>query len=379
MTKRKIGILGGGQLGKMICQAGSKLSLDMACLDPAEHPPAALVCPKIVRGDFKNYEDVISFGSEMDIVTIEIENVNTDALEALEAQGKSVYPQSKVIKLIKDKGLQKMFYKDMNIPSSEFRLYDDKAQIESDIENGSLSLPFVQKMRTGGYDGKGVQLIDQVSDLESLFDQPSVVEQKVDIKKELSVIVARSSKGEIKTYPLVEMEFNHDANLVEFLFSPADVDAQVREHAIEIACKVAESLEIIGLLAVELFYNKEGEILVNEVAPRTHNSGHHTIEACSTSQFEQQLRAISGFPLGDTELRYPAVMLNLLGETGYRGKAKYEGLDQLLSISRVHPHIYGKEETKPFRKMGHITVTGEELSEVIQKARNIKDIIKVIT
>jgi len=379
LTNRKIGILGGGQLGKMICQAGSKLSMDISCLDPADNPPAALVCTKIVRGDFNNIEDVLAFGNDKDIITIEIENVNTEALKRLEEMGKKVYPQAKVIELIKDKGLQKQFYQTNQIPSSKFNLYHGKEHILEDIAKGELVFPFVQKLRTGGYDGRGVQLVKSEDDIEKLFDAPSVIEDMVPIQKELSVIVARSIDGSVKSFPVVEMEFSAEANLVEFLFCPAKISEELAVKSRQIAEKIAKELKIVGLLAVELFLDRAGQILVNEVAPRTHNSGHHTIEACATSQFEQQLRAISGYPLGSTEINGAAVMINLLGEADHQGPAVYKGLSDSLKVDYVYPHIYGKELTKPFRKMGHITVTGSVLDEVIVKARNIKDLIKVIT
>jgi 5-(carboxyamino)imidazole ribonucleotide synthase len=309
------------------------------------------------------------------VITIEIENVNTDALKQLEKEGKKVFPQPHIIELIQDKGLQKMFYQRNNIASADFFLVETKKQI---IKYADF-FPFFQKLRKGGYDGKGVTKLVNPHHLDKAFDEPSVLERLVDFDKELSVIVARNESGEIKCFPVVECEFNPEANLVEFLFCPANIKKTVEKEAIRLATEVVEKLGIIGLLAVELFLTKDGKLLVNEIAPRPHNSGHHTIEANITSQFEQYLRAILNLPLGDTAIIKPGVMINLLGDFGYEGTAIYQGLEDVLKFSGVYIHLYGKEKTKPFRKMGHATIIDDDLLKAKQKAKLIKNSLKIIS
>lgn len=369
----KIGILGGGQLGRMTLQEGYNLNLHIDILDHSPNAPCKNLANNFVVGDFKNYDDVYAFGKDKDVVSIEFEDVNSDALAQLEKDGVKVFPQPHILKIIQDKGLQKQFYADHDLPTSKFELIQGK----EDISNTSLNFPVFQKLRTSGYDGYGVQQIDSKEDLDKAFDKPSVIEEGVDLEKELSVVIARNENGEIKHFPLVELEFNPKANMVEFLFSPANVSDTIAQRAYELATNLIEKLEMVGLLAVELFLNKEGEILINEIAPRAHNSGHQSIEGNYTSQFAQHLRAILNLPLGNTEIKVPSVMLNLLGEEGANGTAHYEGFHQILEEKGVYPHLYGKEQVKPFRKMGHITILDEDLEQAKSKARKIKTIVKV--
>ena len=369
----KIGILGGGQLGRMTLQEAYNLNLHIDILDPSSNAPCKNLANEFVVGDFKNYDDVYAFGKDKDVVSIEFEDVNSDALVQLEKEGVKVFPQPNILKIIQDKGLQKQFYSDHNLPTSNFELIEHK----EDLAKTKLNFPVFQKLRTSGYDGYGVKRINSKDELENAFDAPSVIEEGVDLDKELSVVLARNEKGEIKHFPLVELEFNPKANMVEFLFSPANVSKVVEEKAYNLATTLIEKLEMIGLLAVELFLNKDGEILINEIAPRAHNSGHQSIEGNYTSQFAQHLRAILNLPLGNTDLIAPSVMLNLLGEENANGTAHYEGFEQILAEKGVYPHLYGKELVKPFRKMGHITILDEDLERAKDKARRIKTIVKV--
>jgi 5-(carboxyamino)imidazole ribonucleotide synthase len=369
----KLGILGGGQLGRMFIQEAIGLNVCIHVLDPAENAPCAAIANVFVQGDFADYDTVLNFGKEVDVLTIEIEHVNIEALEELERRGKLVFPRPAALRTIKDKGLQKLFYAAHNIPTAPFVLVENKTEAAMHVSAG----PFMQKLRTGGYDGKGVTPFRNEADLEHAFDAPSVLEQMVHFEKELAVIVARNASGELRVFPLVEMEFNSEANLVEFIFSPANVSVEVAQEAAEIAKKIVEQLDHVGLLAVELFLTKTGQLLVNEVAPRPHNSGHHTIEACYTSQYAQHMRAILNLPLGDTALRSAGVMINLLGEKGFTGTAKYEGLEEVLSTQGAYVHLYGKEETKPFRKMGHITICLPDLEKAKQLARKFLSSVKV--
>lgn len=374
---QKIGVLGGGQLGKMLGQSASMMGLQMHVLDTDKSFPAAASCMSFTEGSFKSYDDIISFAKDKDVLTVEIELVNTQALHALEAEGVKVYPQPRLLDIIKDKGLQKQFYAEHGLSTSTFFLVDDAAEIKQKMLDGELEIPFVQKARTDGYDGRGVHIVRNLSDLTGLLDVPSVVEPLVDIHRELAVIVARNSQGEIQSFPVVDMEFHPIANLVEYLFCPSRVSSELQEQARELAESIAEAMGIVGLLSVELFLDHNGDILINEVAPRPHNSGHHTIEANVTSQYEQHLRAILGMPLGDTELVRPAVMVNLLGAPGYKGTAIYQGIDECLSMNGVHMHIYGKEQTKPYRKMGHATIVDEDLDTAIEKATFVKETLKI--
>jgi 5-(carboxyamino)imidazole ribonucleotide synthase len=370
----KIGILGGGQLGRMLLQNAINLNLNISILDPDKNAPCKHLVKSFSVGSLTDYDSVYAFGKGKDIISIEIENVNTEALKALEKEGVKVFPQARIIELIQDKGQQKMFYQRNSIPSPDFFLIDNKSQISKYKDY----FPFFQKLRKGGYDGKGVIRLNNLNTLEKAFDAPSVLERLVDFDKELSVIVARNESGEIKCFPVVECEFNSKANLVEFLFSPANIKKSIEKEALALAAEVAEKLQIVGLLAVEMFLTKDGKILVNEIAPRPHNSGHHTIEGNVTSQFEQHLRAILNLPLGDTSLVKSAVMVNLLGEVGFEGNAYYKGLEDVLKFGGVYVHLYGKALTKPYRKMGHVTIVDDDILKAKRKAKSVQSILKVI-
>lgn len=370
-----VGILGGGQLGRMWIQNALNYNVSCKVIDPDANAPCKNICDEFVVGDITDFDTVYRFGQSVDLITIEIEKVNVEALEKLESEGKLVYPQPSVIKMIRDKGVQKQWMKDHHIPTSDFLLVDDKKA----LENLAWGLPYVQKLRKDGYDGKGVQIIRNREDFEHAFEAPSLVERLVEFEKEIAVIVARNANGETKTFPLVEMDFHPTANLVEFLVSPADVSEYVAMKAENIAVKIADELQLIGLLAVEMFLTKDGRILVNEMAPRPHNSGHQTIEGNISSQFEQHLRAIFNQPLGSTDATYHSVMINVLGEEGHSGEAQYQGLEEILDLPGVYVHLYGKKITKPFRKMGHVTVIDENRTEAIKKARLVKRVLKVVS
>ena len=370
----RLGILGGGQLGRMLMQAGLDFNLYTLVLDPDENAPCKDICNEFYVGSFRDFDTVYEFGKNCDIVTIEIEHVNADALAKLEQEGVKVYPDALTVRTIQDKGLQKEFYKKHNIPTSDFLILKDKAELEDNLH----FLPAFQKLRREGYDGRGVKRLGGVADTLDAFEEPSVLEKLVNFEKEISVIVARNESGEVTAFPVVELSFHPEHNLVDSLFAPANVPYKLQRHAIEIATRVIESFGMVGILAVEMFLTKDGQILVNEVAPRPHNSGHHTIKANYTSQYEQHLRAILNLPLGSTEIQSAAVMLNLLGEPGYDGEAKYEGLQEALAVPGVYIHLYGKKYTRPARKMGHITVLGKDVEEARQRAEQIRNVIKVI-
>lgn len=378
MLSKKLGILGGGQLGKMLCEAALPLHLDISVLDKSKDFPASICSPNFVEGDFKDYDDVVKFGSEMDIITIEIESVNSDALKTLKKKGITVIPDPEILELIKDKGLQKGFYEASGFPSSAFQLFNNKSALEEALRDGKIEIPFVQKTRKDGYDGRGVLVVKHEKDLDQLMDAPCLVEKLVSIKKELAVIVAANASGEIKAFPCVEMVFDPKANLVKRLICPAQIDSDIEERAKDLAIDLMKAFGLKGLLAVELFLDQEDKILINEVAPRPHNSGHHTIEANFTSQFEQHIRTLYDLPLGNTDLIIPGVMINVLGEPGYEGPAVYEGLNNLLDTKGVYLHIYGKSITKPFRKMGHITIINEDLEKAIAISESIQKNFKVI-
>jgi 5-(carboxyamino)imidazole ribonucleotide synthase len=370
--KTRLGILGGGQLGRMLIRETINLDVDVHVLDPDPDAPCRHICHQFTLGSFNDFDAVMAFGQTVDVITIEIEHVNVDALQQLEAQGKRVFPQPHVIRLIQDKGAQKEFYRQHGIPTPDYRLVEaDRVGEHTDF------LPAFQKLRKGGYDGKGVQALRTAADLGKAFTAPSVLEKAVDLDKELSVIVSRNERGEVATFPVVELEFNPKANLVELLFSPANVTVAVEAGAQRIAKDVAEKLGIVGLLAVELFLDREGNVLVNEIAPRPHNSGHQSIEGNITSQFMQHLRAVLGLAPGDTGMLRPSVMVNLLGEEGHTGEARYEGLEEVLSWKGVNVHLYGKRFTKPFRKMGHVTIISETLDEAKATGKKVQATLKV--
>jgi len=371
----KLGILGGGQLGRMLIQQAINYNVNIKVLDPDREAPCRKLCDEFVIGSLSDYETVYNFGKRVDLLTIEIEKVNVDALDQLEREGVLVYPQPRVIRLIQDKGLQKQFFKENGIPTAPFQLITSIEQLKT----STFIYPYIQKLRRDGYDGRGVYKVASEGSLAQAFTEPSIIEEMIDFEKEISVIVARNDKGEVRTFPVVEMEFNPQVNLVEFLISPSTLAAEIQTEAERIARKVAESLKIVGLLAVEMFLTKDGKILVNEVAPRPHNSGHQSIEGNVVSQFEQHLRAIFDQPLGDTSALNHAVMINVLGEPGYEGPAQYLGLEEILKCSGVYVHLYGKALTKPFRKMGHVTIVDTDRQKAIDKARFVQDTLKVIS
>jgi 5-(carboxyamino)imidazole ribonucleotide synthase len=374
ITELKIGVLGGGQLGRMMLQSAINFNLDISFLDPDPKAPCASLSHQFSRGKLSDFDAVYDFGKTKDLITIEIEHVNTDALKKLEAEGVKVFPQPHLIELIQDKRKQKVFYKANRIPSADFVLTERK----EDVEKLTHMLPAVHKLGKEGYDGRGVQVINSKADLSKAFEKPGLLEKKIGFKEEISVIVARNEKGEVKSFPVVALSFHPEANLVEFLYAPSGLSKDIETKAEKLAIDVIEKLGMVGLLAVEMFLTKDDELLVNEIAPRTHNSGHHTIEANVTSQFEQHIRAITNMPLGETELRTPAAMVNVLGEDGYEGTAKYVGMEKILAIEGVHVHLYGKAITKPFRKMGHVTVTDKDATQLKSKAMFVKETLKVI-
>jgi 5-(carboxyamino)imidazole ribonucleotide synthase len=371
----KLGILGGGQLGRMLIQEAVNFNIHISVLDPSVNAPCADLANNFVVGNFNDYQTVLDFGKTVDVLTIEIEHVNIEALEELERLGKKVFPRPQALRTIQDKGLQKQFYKANDIQTAPFHLIDNAEDALLFKEKG----PFMQKLRKGGYDGKGVTPLRTEAEFNAAFNAPSVLEEFVPFVKELAVIVARNENGELATFPLVEMEFNPEANLVEFIFSPANVNIEIENNAKKIAIAIANKLEHVGLLAIELFLTEDGNLLVNEIAPRPHNSGHHTIEACFVSQYGMHLRAILNMPLGSTGLRTPAVMINLLGEKGFEGKARYENIEEVLHTEGAYIHLYGKEDTKPFRKMGHITVCNSNLEQAKENARRFLKEVRIIS
>jgi 5-(carboxyamino)imidazole ribonucleotide synthase len=375
----KLGILGGGQLGKMLLYETRKWDVKTKVMDASKEAPCKIASDEFVLGNLMDYEAVTNFGKDVDVLTIEIENVVVDALEALEKKGITVYPQSRVLRTIQNKAKQKLFYRDHDIPTSEFSRFAHTSEIDESIANGGLSLPFVWKSAQFGYDGQGVKIIRKIEDLEGLPNVECIAEQLVDFKNELAVIVARNSKGETKTYPVVEMEFHPEANQVEYVLCPARITDALAKKAQQIALQVSEAFDHVGLLAVELFQTQNDEILVNEVAPRPHNSGHYSIEASYTNQFEQHLRCILGLPLGKTESKVAGVMVNLVGAEGHTGDVVYKNIDAILNKEGVTPHIYGKKQTRPFRKMGHVTIVNEDMAKARQVAQEVKEVIKVIT
>ncbi len=368
---QELAILGGGQLGLMLIQKAYDFNIDCSVLEPDLNAPCKNICKSFTNGSLNDFDSVYNFGKDKKVLTIEIEHVNVEALQKLENEGVKVYPQPKILKIIQDKGLQKQFYKENNIPTAPFSLIENAS--------GIVNFPIVQKLRKGGYDGKGVQLLKTKDDLNKAFNEASVLEEAIAIEKEIAVIVARNVSGEIKAFPAVEMEFNPEANLVEFLFSPAAISKEQETEAEKIACEIAQKLGIVGLLAVELFVTKDNKILVNEIAPRPHNSGHQTIEGNITSQYEQHLRAIFDMPLGDTSIIKPSVMVNLLGEAGYTGEANYLGVDEVMKMEGAYVHLYGKKTTKPFRKMGHVTVVNDDLEKAKKAGKKVIQVLKIIS
>lgn len=369
----KLGILGGGQLGRMFIQEAINLDVKVSILDPDANAPCSKLAAEFEQGSLHDFDTVYAFGKDKDVLTIEIEHVNVDALEKLASEGVKVYPQPHILRTVQDKGLQKAFYEKNGIATAPFYLVENKA----DIDAYTNELPFMQKLRTGGYDGRGVTALKTTSDLNNAFDAPSVLEKFVDFEKEIAVIIARNPSGELKCFPVVELDFNPEANLVEFLFSPAMIDESIAKKAYDLAEEVAKAFEFVGILAVEMFVTKSGDVLVNEIAPRPHNSGHQTIEGNITSQYMQHLRAILDLPLGATDATQCAVMLNLLGAKGYEGPVVYNNLHEVLAVEGAHVHLYGKSTTKSFRKMGHVTVTAKKLDEAREKAVYIKNKLSI--
>lgn len=366
----KIGILGGGQLGRMFIQEALKYDDEFYVLDPNEECPCAHIS-RFTKGNFKNYDDVVNFGKDKDVVTIEIEHVNTEALETLENQGIKVIPNSKIIKIIQQKILQKEFYKSNQIPSSDFHIFDENQEV-------ALVFPLVQKLNTDGYDGKGVQILKNENDIAKIWKKSSVIENLIDIGKELSVIVAKNENGEIRTFPVTEMLADPRFNLLDFNICPADISEKTQKQIDEITDRFIENADSEGLFAIELFLDKNGKVWVNETAPRLHNSGHQSQEGNANSQFEQFYRILKNLPLADTDSCGFSGMLNLIGEENYSGKVKYKGLEKVLKIPKTYVHLYGKTETKPGRKMGHINVLADSRSELMQKLIHIKSLVKVV-
>ena len=377
----KLGILGGGQLGKMLLAETRKFDIQTYVLDPSDEAPCKIACNKFIQGSLTDFETVYNFGKLVDVLTFEIELVNLEALEKLESEGLKVYPSPKTLRLIQNKGIQKEFYLKNGIPTSKFEKYSSIQNLKSAIfsQQSTIKMPFVWKCTEFGYDGNGVKVVRTISDLDNLPNVECIAEEMIAFKNELAVIVVRNSLGEIKNYPVVEMEFHPEANQVEYVICPARIDKYIAKKAIEIALKVSKEFNHVGLLAVELFQTQDDEILVNEVAPRPHNSGHHTIEASYTSQFENHLRAILNLPLGNCNSKVVGIMVNLVGEEGFSGQVVYENIEKIMAIGGVTPHIYGKKETRPFRKMGHVTIVNEDMNEARKIAEDVKNSIRVIS
>jgi len=373
----KLGIIAGGQLGKMLIQEASKWDITTYVLDNDENCPASKIASHYVKGNNVDFDSVYHFGKLVDVLTYELENINIEALKKLKAEGCVIVPDPKTLELIQDKGLQKDFYESNGIPTANFKTCNTKEEILELLESGEIKYPFVQKLRTGGYDGRGIAVIKNQNDLQNLLTGSSVIEEEIKIHKEIAVIVARNKSGEIKTYPVVEMVFDPKANLVDKLFCPSTITPEQANMSTELASRVIELLGMEGILAVEFFIDSKGDLFVNEVAPRPHNSGHHTIESVETSQFEQHLRAILNLPLGGTSQIFPSVMVNLLGEEGHQGPVYYEGLLESMAMDGVNVHLYGKKITKPFRKMGHATIVAPTLDVALEKSEKIKKLIKV--
>ncbi|MGB0185532.1 MAG: 5-(carboxyamino)imidazole ribonucleotide synthase [Flavobacteriaceae bacterium] len=378
-SQHKVGILGGGQLGKMLLYTTQKFDIHTCVLDPNPEAPCKIACDEFFVGDLMDFDTVFEFGKKVNTLTIEIENVNVEALRALEKEGISVFPSAETLATIQNKAKQKLFYVDHDLPTAAFTRYAYKDELKRAIEHDVQTLPFVWKSAQFGYDGKGVKIVRSVSDLDELPNVECIAETLVPFKKELAVTVARSPKGEVRAYPVVEMEFHPEANQVEYVLCPARISKDITKKAELVALKTAAAFHHVGLLAVELFLTEDDEILINEVAPRPHNSGHQTIEASYTSQFEQHIRAILDLPLGDTKNKVSGVMVNLVGAEGHQGNVVYENIEKILKLDGVTPHIYGKKETRPFRKMGHVTIVHSEIDKARSIAQQVKETIKVIS
>ncbi len=380
----KLGILGGGQLGKMMLYDTRKYDIQTYVLDPNPEAPCKIACNHFSQGDLMDFKTVYDFGKQVDVLTFEIESVNIDALEKLEEEGINVYPQPSVLRNIQDKGVQKDFYKKHNIPTAAYKKYAFAKALKEDLHNldessSLVKMPFIWKSCTGGYDGKGVSVIRTMEDLDTLPQVPCIAEKMIPFKNELAVIVTRNPSGEVKTYPVVEMEFHPEANQVEYVICPARIDNKVADKARAIAEKVSIAFNHVGLLAVEMFQTEDDEILVNEVAPRPHNSGHYSIEGSYTNQFEQHLRAILDLPLGKTDDKVASVMVNLVGAEDHTGPVVYKNIEKIMAMPGVTPHIYGKKETRPFRKMGHVTIVDEDMATARKVAQQVKELIEVVS
>ncbi len=375
----RLGVLGGGQLGRMLLTETQKLDIFTVILDGSAEAPCAQICNEFHQGDLLDYQTVYNFGKKVDLLTVEIEKVNIDALDTLESEGLTIFPRPKDLRIIQNKAQQKNFYKDQDIPTSDFAHYAFLEELKHSLENGVLDFPFVWKATRFGYDGNGVKIVRTYKDLENLPTGECIAEKLIPFKNELAVIVARNLSGETKTYPVVEMEFHPEANQVEYIICPARIDKEVAVKARNIALKVADAFDFVGLLAVEMFQTQEDKILVNEVAPRTHNSGHYSIEASYTNQFEQHLRSVLNLPLGNTESKVAGIMVNLVGAEGHTGEVVYKNMEEVLKIKGVTPHIYGKKITKSFRKMGHVTIVNKDLAKAREIAQKVKETIQVIS
>jgi len=375
----KLGILGGGQLGKMLLYETRKFDIHTKVLEASKDAPCKIACDEFLIGDLMNFDDVYNFGKKVDILTIEIENVNLDALEKLEGEGLKIFPPTETLRLIQNKARQKLFYVDNDIPTANFSRFAYSSELKDSIVNGGIAFPFVWKATQFGYDGQGVKIVRNFQDLENLPQGECIAEDLIPFKNELAVIVVRNQKGEVVTYPVVEMEFHTEANQVEYVICPARIDEKVAQKATEIALKVSKKLKHIGILAVEMFQTQEDQILVNEVAPRPHNSGHYSIEASYTNQFENHIRAILNLPLGSTQSKVAGIMVNLVGREGYSGDVIYENMEEILKFEGVTPHIYGKKQTRPFRKMGHVTIVNKDIDLARVIAQKVKETIKVIS
>jgi 5-(carboxyamino)imidazole ribonucleotide synthase len=369
----KIGILGGGQLGRMLLQAAANYPVKTHVLENDPECPAAHLCHSFIRGDIRSFDDVYHFGKDLDGVTVEIESVNVEALERLEAEGVKIYPKPSALRIIRDKILQKQFYKENDIPTAAFRVTTNREDLKKHVD----FFPAAHKLAAGGYDGRGVQMISGEKELQLGFDQPAILEKKVDIHKEISQIVAINAAGKTALYPPVEMIFNQMLNQLDYQLSPAEIPQQTTWRIEAIALKVVKDLKSPGIFAVELFIDKNGDVLVNETAPRVHNSGHHTIEANFSSQFDMLWRIMLGYPLGNPKHIVHAAIVNLVGSDGHAGEASYEGIDEILKMENVFLHLYGKKETRPGRKMGHATILSPEKSDLVFKAKAIKQKMRI--
>jgi 5-(carboxyamino)imidazole ribonucleotide synthase len=375
----KLGILGGGQLGRMLLAETQKFDIHTSILESNKKAPCAEICNTFVVGDLLDFDAVYNFGKTVDVLTIEIENINLDALDKLEQEGLTIYPKPKDLRIIQNKARQKNFYVDHQIPTAEFSHYAYLEELIHSFENNIIQFPFVWKAARFGYDGNGVKIVRNIEDLASLPNVECITEKLIPFKNELAVIVARNAAGEVKTYPVVEMEFHPEANQVEYVICPARIAPKVAEKAREVALKVVSDLDFIGLLAVEMFQTEDDKILVNEVAPRPHNSGHYSIEASYTNQFEQHLRSVLNLPLGNTASKVAGIMVNLVGSAGFSGDVIYQNIEEILKIDGVTPHIYGKKETRPFRKMGHVTIVNADIDRARAIAQKVKETIRVIS